>query len=330
MSIEAAKRAEERKMRQAEALLGEQDPALKKKKTEAVGSEDDFDEDEADDDQDRDDDDADEQDQDDDDDDDEGQDLREQIEQLQQELRATQGRVAPSQRQAEEMRRLWDTERESRERDRAESQRLIADMQSQLESRNIDQRLEDLISDDMRDSIDPEVLKAMIAVAKGAAEANRPNIDVDSVLDKKLKQRDADRVDQYRRRLLTDPKQGLSNLYVLADDPKFQAWTQQEENEGFDIMVNSLLNAKSTEEIDKYGKAISRRIERFKKSSKKSNATKQSTDPKTSLESRMRRSTPRSLSNEEQHDAIKRAKALSRSTSKADHVKAQEILNSLH
>lgn len=257
-------------------------------------------------------------------------DLQAEIDQLRAQLSAMQGRVAPSQQQASEFRRLWESEQEARrlEHERASQlQSEIEELRSRLDATSVVENIEDSLPEELRDVLDAEALRAVATVANTVAKRAQPKVDVKALLNEELSRREEEKVNEYRTRYLTDPNKGLSNLHTLASRPEFQAWTQKEENDDFDVMVTSFLQAKTREQIDRYGKAVARRVEKFNASRSK-NADR-STDPKASLAGRMRR-TPQSLMGEEERQKILRtAKALARSRTPGDREKAQELLNSI-
>lgn len=260
--------------------------------------------------------------------------LRLEIARLQNELQATTGRVAPVQRQAEEYRRLWDAERQAREAQEQERNRLlqqIADIEARDSRITTVEQLQNAIPEEVRSLVDPQVLEAMATLAFNAAQANAPKIDVRAELQRELQERETQAVEQYRRRVMLNSSRPLSQLHMLAERPDFLAWTQEEENDDFDVMVDSLLKAKTTEDIDKYGKAVDRRLNKFLKESKQPRQAARTTDPnhRPSLENRMQRTTQGRLTDEKKQSLLKEATRLSRSRSPSDRQRAQEILDKL-
>lgn len=253
--------------------------------------------------------------------------LRLEIQRLEQELNAHKGRVAPAQRQAEEYRRLWESERLTLEQERAKMNAQMAEMQQKLMQRNTRQAAIEAIPEELREDMDPELLEGMIKVASAVAQAQTPQLDVSSEVQREFQRREEQQVTDLRRAVLTEQKYGLSDLQILAERPDFQEWSAQEENDDFDVMVRSLLSAKTTGEVEKYARAVKRRVEKFKSSSKPASRRKR-TDTKTSHLNRMQRGRRGSeLTDRQRGAALREVKALSRSKNMTDRQKATDILN---
>lgn len=247
--------------------------------------------------------------------------LRAEIAKLRNENDAMRGRVAPSQQQAEEYRRLYDDERRLRSSELADRDKQIQELREKL---NEDVNFEELLSEDERDMIDP----MQLAIFKKIAKAMTPKVDVRTETAKLLEEREGARIARYREERLTDPSYGVSSLAHLAQDPSFIDWSNKEENDDFDPLVRSLLTARTEREIDKYAKAVSKRIAKFNESRGSSKSANRQTDAKTSLSRGMQRKPP-SLSEREVDTKLAEATRLARSRNPGDRKKAEAILNSL-
>lgn len=247
---------------------------------------------------------------------------------LRQQLDAANGRAAPAQRQSEEFRRLYEEERRSREHDRMELNRQVAMLQEQLNARQVETSLDELLSPEEREIIDPMQLDIIKKVASAVVNTAAPKVDVQAETAKYLQKREAEKVQRYREDLLTDPRKGLTTLAALAEDPKFISWTSEEGNEDFDPLVRSMLTATTESEIDRYAKAVAKRVAKYYESRNTTHTGTRSTDARTSLNRAMQRR-PRQLSNDEMGDKLAQAKQLARSRNPADRKKAQDILNSI-
>jgi hypothetical protein len=247
------------------------------------------------------------------------------IEQLRRDLAAISGRVAPVQRDADELRSRLTTEREAREREVRERDEQISALRQQLESTAKPIALSDLLSEDELKDIDPRLAELVMKMADGIAKQRAPKIDARAEALQVLDERERTRVTDHRQKVLTDPARGLHQLGTLAYDPKFIAWSNEDDND-VESVVNSLLNAKSTEEIDRYAKIVAKRIAAFKESLKSS---RQTTDPKKSLADHMRRGAQPKLTSQEVNAKLAQAKNLARSHNPADRKKAQALLAEL-
>lgn len=251
--------------------------------------------------------------------------LEQELAELRRQLAALTGRVGPAQAQVEEYRGMLRAEQERRERERNDLQAQIQALQEQLEERNASAPLdlESVLSEDERRDIDPLVLNAAVKIAEAMAKRTMPKVNVKAEALSVIQEREAQRVVQYRTKVLTDSTRGLHQLAQLAYDPEFIAWSKEDDND-VDSVVTSLMSAQSTEEIDRYAKIVAKRINAFKNRKK---AT--STDARPSLGGYMRRGERPRLTESEIQDKINEAKQLARSRNPADRKRAEQILNDL-
>jgi hypothetical protein len=242
---------------------------------------------------------------------------------LRRQLAAAQGRVAPTQQSLEEYRRLWEGERAARTQRETELTQQIEALRQAQEQRETSQSVEELLTDEEKRDIDPLVLQAMTKIASAMAERRLPKTDVRASTLQVLEEREAQRVQNYRNTVMTDPTRGLHQLSQLAFDPEFIAWSREDDND-VESVVTSLLSSKSTEDVDRYAKIVAKRITKFRNRNKG-----QTTDVRTSLGSHMRRGEPQRLTDAEVKRKLDEAKNLSRSPRLADRQKAQQILSEL-
>lgn len=253
-------------------------------------------------------------------------DARREIEQVKQQMAAIQGRLTPAQQQGEEYRQLYTSERSERERERATLNEQIEALNARLNEVGQNTALEELLTDDERDMFDPAQIKVMAKLADSIAARRMPKVDIKAETLKALDERNAKQVLEYRNEYLSDPQRGLADLSVLANDPKFQTWLNAEENDDFDPLVSAFLGAASTREIDRLGKAVARRVAKFKQANKKSTGFDAPTSsPKTGGMTRK----PPNVSEEEMASRLREAKRLARSRNPTDRKKAQELLSSV-
>lgn len=279
----------------------------------------------ADDDDDDDDDRRDDDNRHDDDDDDRGEDpaaLRARLAELERQLEAANGRAAPSQQQAQEFRDLWQASERSRLEAEARAKEQLDALQAQLDAARPAFDINTIISEEEREKFDSDTLSLIVKVAEGIAKAHVPKIDARAETLRVLADRDRENVENHRRRVLTDPTKGLHQLAQLSYDPEFQRWSQEDDND-MESVVNSLLNAKSTEEVDRFAKIVAKRIARFKE------RTNKPTDARTSLEQGMRRKGKPRLTDAEVTAKMNEAKQLARSRNPADRARAQQLIDEL-
>lgn len=258
-----------------------------------------------------------------DDDDDDGIDYRARAQELERQLAATQGRVAPSQQQAQEYRDLWDQERAKNAQLQRENQERIDALQQQLDERNNHFSVEDVLTEDERADIDPSVLNTVVKLADALVQRRLPKVDVRAETLKTLEEREHNRVNEYRARVLTDPGRGLHQLSALSEDPAFLAWIREDDND-MDSVVNSLLQARSTEEVDRYSKIVAKRIVKFKERANRN------PDGRTTSGLNMRRQPKAKVTQAELEAKAKEIKRLSRSHRQSDRDRAQQLINELN
>lgn len=245
--------------------------------------------------------------------------LQAELDSLRQQFNAMQGRVAPMQQASEQYRTLYTTAAAEKE----ELARKLKEVQDQLNSKASSTAIEDLLSEDEKAEIDPGVLKIVAKVADALARKAMPNVDVRAEALRVMEEREAARVQRYRAEVMNDPVRGLSELAQLAYDKAFIDWSNEDDND-VDSVVNSLVNATTTEAIDRYAKIVAKRIKAFRERGKPT-----PTDPKVSLSQHMRRGDKAPLSKADVEARIREAKQLSRSRNAADRQRAQAILNEL-
>lgn len=247
------------------------------------------------------------------------------IAQLRQQLSALQGRVAPAQQGQEEYRLLWEGERQARVNTEAQLKAQLDALQSQIEASRPGLQLDQILTPEEIQDIDPLVLAAMTKVATAVAKSNAPKVDVKAATMQVLAERETERVIQHRTKVMSDPTRGLHQLAQLAYDQEFIAWSREDDND-VDSVITSLLKATSTEEVDRYAKIVAKRITKFQER----NAERQQTDTRTSLGSHMRRDANAKKTSEEVTALINKAKGLARSSRPEDRAEAKRILDSLN
>ncbi|KMQ97343.1 hypothetical protein RF55_2316 [Lasius niger] len=252
------------------------------------------------------------------------------VQQLELQLAAANGRVGPTQAELEDYRRANTELRQQLSSRETNLQQEIQRLQSELEDRNAQVNLEELLDPDEREAFDPALLSVVTKVADAIAKKRAPKVDVRAETLKLLQERDTARVNEYRNRVLTDPTRGLHQLASLSQDQRFHQWTADDEND-MEGPVRMLLAATSTEEIDRYQRIISRKIDKFK-TTLKTPASRQESNPADAasrIAAGMRRNPESKMSEAEVQAKLNEAKRLSRSSSRADRAKAQSIINSL-
>lgn len=247
---------------------------------------------------------------------------------LRQQLSALQGRVVPAQRDADDFRRLLQGEQLRNQQLQADRDREVQELRAQLDAKNSQISLEEVLSEEEREGLDPAMLQVVLKLADAVALKRAPKVNGRAEALAVIEEREQQRVVEHRNKVLTDPARGLHQLSDLAYDQKFVDWCKEDDNE-VDSVLQSLLNAKSTEEIDRYARIVSRKIAKFKEGTKASRRDTPNADARTRLTEGMRRNPKPKLTPAEADAKFAEAKRLSRSSNPADRAKAQAILTDL-
>lgn len=248
---------------------------------------------------------------------------------LRDQLSAANGRVGPTQAELEDYRRANADLRARLTEKEASYQQELNRLKAEME-RTTPLTPADVLSEEEAADLDPSLLNAVMKLADAVAKKRIPQVDVRSETLKLLQEREHNKVQEYRNRVLTDPTRGLHQLAQLTQDQAFQRWSSEDDND-MEGPVRMLLAADSTEEIDRYQRIIARRIERFKAAQKEqaSRHNGSPADASTRLATGMRRNPDKPLTDAETEKKLNEARRLSRSASREDRRKAQAIIDSL-
>ena len=248
--------------------------------------------------------------------------LQQELATLKRELIAANGRAAPEQQRAAEYQTLWQKAEAARLQREQELNTQIEALRAQLESVNNTIDVNELLTEEERAAIDPNILNSVVKLADKIAQRRAPKVDVRSETLRVLDEREAQKVQKHLNQVLNDPARGLHQISTLMTDPDFLTWMKEEDND-IESVVNSLVAAKTTEDVDRYAKIVSKRIVKFKE------RTKQQVDPKLALAQHMRRGEKPKLTPEQFQAKMNEAKQLARSRDPADRLKSKQLLNSL-
>lgn len=234
--------------------------------------------------------------------------LRQRLTQREHELASLQGRLAPTQQRLSESETLAETYHRQLQATQAEKDAEIARLQAQIEE-NSRRDITDLLTEEEKELLDPEAVEVLIRMTDELIKRRVPKIDIEAEVERKLQERETQKIDDYRRQILSDPSRGLHELVILSENPEFNDWLKQDGNESFNLHVTALLRANSTSEIDKHARIIARKINQFKKPTQ--NSPKKA-DPRQSLKDKMRRRPNRRMSEAEVKEKLAEANRLVR------------------
>jgi hypothetical protein len=260
-------------------------------------------------------------------------DYKSEFEKLKADFQALQGRLAPSQRDADTFRGLYETSSRELEAERIASQAKLDKLQQELaeatsarERKSIEAEIEDLLDDEDRATVDPSVL-AVIKKVAGKFSAPKPQtFDADAEVEKALAAREKKNVDTHRNRLLADANTELGKLKTLAQDPEFNAYC--EENPEVDMTLTHFLHASTTADIDRYAKAANRLISAYRTG--KAPADSRVADPKSAstsvLQSALARTAAAKMSEEQLRAKTREFKQLIRNNTPESKAKAKLLM----
>ena len=115
-------------------------------------------------------------------------------------------------------------------------------------------------------------------------------------------------------------------------DPRFMQWAQSDDVD-LDSTLNSLLRARTEDDVDRYAKIASRKIAQYNAQSKSQAGSNRSapsgTDPNVRLTAGMRRGSVQRETDAQRDAKLAEARRLSRSSNLHDRNKAKAILESI-
>lgn len=254
---------------------------------------------------------------------------------LRNQLKAAMGRIGPEQQRNAALEAALVAERQRNEAQMQEMQRALDTANAQLEElRTKDISVEDLLTDEEKENIDPNLLGIIKKVSVALAKHVAPKTDVKGILEQEFAKREQQRVENYRNRILSNRNLPISKIQSLAQKDDFRAWV--ENNVDVKYGLSAFLNGKSTDDIDDAVSALNKRIGDYYDQQKRSkNRQPAGTDAVTaSLQNAMRREPHkgRQLQQQEFDLVNRRIKELSRSPygrSKAGQDELKQLLNSL-
>lgn len=196
-------------------------------------------------------------------------DYKSEFEKLKADFQALQGRLAPSQRDADTFRGLYETTsrelataREAKDAEMAELRAQLDEATTAKERKSIEAEIAELISEEDRATIDPSVIAMITKVAGKFAGTKQAAVDHNALVEKALRERDMKVVNDHRSRILADSNTELGKLKTLANDPEFNEYC--EENPEVDMTLTHFLHASTTADIDRYARAATRLISAYR------------------------------------------------------------------
>lgn len=245
---------------------------------------------------------------------------------LERDFRAMTERVAPLQRQSEQMRDLWQQERIARETEKARYEAEMQALRDQLSNKQFDDiDISDALSEEELEMLDPEMAKLLTKLTKTAVKRMTPNVDIKGEVARVLQEQEAQRVSDYRRRILVDPKKGLHKLAELSYNPTFATWAK---DTGMESFVASLMSSTNTEEVDRFAKIIASKLNDWHVEAKGGKKAPEA-NSKPAVGNYMRRQSQGSLSEKEIAEKTDEIKRLARSRNPADRKQAHALMQEL-
>ena len=245
-----------------------------------------------------------------------GEDLRAKIALLENQLASMKGRVVPEQQRAAALENTLSAMESQYKSQLAAMQMKLDEANRQIEEQRLkDFSIDDILSDEEKETMDPSQLAIVKKVAAVAARQFAPKYDVDAKVRELLEQERVARITTYRNDVLLNPKNPASRLQDLSRDPAFMAWADN--NTEVRYATAALLNATSTGEVDKALNVLNKCVRNYDEQTSSKKRHNQKTDAVTaSLESAMRRG-PQEKNESQRRDELsqmtRQLKELSRS-----------------
>lgn len=259
------------------------------------------------------------------DDDDRFNKLTAELRQVRNELDAAKGRVIPEQRRSaaletslQQLTTQYDRERDEWKREREE---LMRQLEEQAQK---DFRPEDLLSEEERERLDPDMLTAFAKIAQAAAKRAMPKTNVEGTIRDYMQQERTKELEDYKQDQLSNPKRNVSKLETLIDSTQFTNWL--DDNKDVQYTAQALKLARTKREVDDAMKVLDKRLNDFFEETKGSTRSRQTTDAKTtSLDTHMRRTKSDGANGKALSDMADRLKAAARSRHGRNSPEAKEL-----
>ncbi|MCM1516220.1 MAG: hypothetical protein NC080_07420 [Paraprevotella sp.] len=216
--------------------------------------------------------------------------LEEENQRLKSQLSALQGRVAPEQQRNAALEAALLEERQRSESRMKDMQRQLDDAMAKLEEQRIKEfSVDELLSEEEKGMVDPAMLEVVKKISMAMAKQMAPKQDVDATIEAVLAKREQQQVEDYRNRVLSNPKHNVSRLLELANNDRFKEWA--DDNVDIRYAMSAFLHSKSREEVDAATSALNKRLgDFFEQTRPKNRQAPARTDAiTTSLHSAMRR-----------------------------------------
>jgi hypothetical protein len=262
-------------------------------------------------------------------------DYKAEFERLQADFQALQGRVAPTQRDADTFKGLYETSsrelqaaRDAKDAELSELRQQLQEATTARERKSIEDEIDELISDEDKAAIDPSVLALVRkTMSKFAARPAPAAVDHDAIVARALADRDKKIVDAHRSKMLADANTELGKLKALSQDPEFNAYC--EENPEVDMTLTHFLHASTTADIDRYARAANRLISAYR-TGKTPAADTRAADPKSAggsvLQSALARTAAVKMSEEQVRQKTNEFKQLIRNKNPESKAKAALLM----
>lgn len=258
-------------------------------------------------------------------------DVRQELARLRNQLAAMQGRVVPEQQKSAALENTLAQERQRYENSLREMQRMLDEANAKIEAQRMkDFSIEDLLSDEEREAVDPTMLEIMKKVTMEAAKRMAPKQDVESLIESSLSKRETQRINDYRNDLLDNPKSPVAQLTMLSQNDRFREWVK--DNVDVEYSISAFLGGRTTKEIDRAAAALGKRINDYFDQTRSKNSRIQKTDAVTaSLQSAMRREpvNKETQSRQEFDEINRRIRQLSRTSGGRNSEEMKRLLSSL-
>lgn len=252
------------------------------------------------------------------------------IAQLQNELDAAKGRVIPEQRRAASLETSLQQLTAQMERERNEWCRARDDYDKRIEElTRKDFRVEDVLSEEELEGLDPSTLAAFAKIAQEAAKRAVPKTNVEGTIRDYMQQEKARELDDYRQDQLSNPKRTVSKLNDLIDSTQFQSWL--DDNRDVQYTAQALKAARTKREVDDALKVLDKRLNDFYEETKGGTRNRPSTDATTttSLGNHMRRTKAEGANEKQLAELNRELKNLSRTKYGRSSQRAKELLEKI-
>lgn len=255
--------------------------------------------------------------------------MRSTINKLQNDLKATEGRVIPTQQSnasMEQAMRMMEQQHQAELEDLRNQLKAYQDKEESEKAQFTADEVINSLTEEERDMFDEDQLKVFAKMTATMASRSSSSANIENTVSSIMQKRELDKVEAYRNELLGDKSRPTSKILQMSNDPAFQAWAL--DNYDVKTSISNFLSARTMKEVDDSAKHLVKRINDYQ--TQRPNNQDAVTTAINSAMARRGNNQRSQLTEAEVKERMNQLKMLSRSKSPADRDKAKALYNELN